>query len=83
MSILSLFSSNISNNLSKDDISSSVSWSLAISAKSHYIEVIDSEKTMLNHEAEPVGISNISIGSTFIINGTRAISEGNNSDVIA
>ena len=38
---------------------------------------------MLNREAEPVGINNISIGSTFIINGTRAISEGSNSDAIA
>ena len=72
-----------SNNRPNDDISSSIDWSLAISAKSHYIEVIDSEKNMLNREAEPVGINSISIGSTFIINGTTAISEGNNSDVSA
>ena len=72
-----------SKNRSNDDISSSVAWSLAISAKTHYIEVIDSEEKMLNREAEPVGINNISIGSTFIINGTRAISEGNDSDAIA
>ena len=51
-----------------DRITPSYPWSLAVPTRHHYIETINKIRHI---DAEPTGIGEIEIGSTFIINGTH------------
>ncbi len=52
-----------------DRITPSYPWSLAVPTRHHFIETINKIRHI---DAEPTGIGEIEIGSTFIINGTHS-----------